>query len=191
MSNVAFNNVLFSQRTLPWMTDKREKTIDPTAQRLYLAARELCGVSGQTALASLLFKDDPSPQRLNNWEKRGVSAEGAITAEKVIGCRAAWIMDGEGPMTASSEQKGAFIKNPDSLELEILGHIQHLLRKDKEKLLAQVAEQAKERDQERQELLEQAGLHRIRAAARGKPATSRVSVEPAQGQLELDANKKR
>lgn len=173
------------------MTDTEGKSIHPTAQRLYQAAKELRAVSGQSAVAHL-FKE--SPQRVKNWEARGVSAVGAIKAEKILGCSASWLMDGEGPMTPDTtgeEPKGAFIKKPDTLELEILAQIQHLLRKDKERLLAQVSEQAKERDQERQEMLEQAGLHRIRAAARGKSTTSRTSVAPAQAQLDLDERKKR
>lgn len=63
--------------------------------RLYRAARELGGVTGQSAVARAL---NESPQTVKNWEKRGISAEGAITAERVFGCRAAWVRNRDGEM---------------------------------------------------------------------------------------------
>ncbi|MCP1121677.1 S24 family peptidase [Robbsia andropogonis] len=68
-----------------------------TMTRLYLAAKELKGVSGQSAVAELL---NNSPQALNNWESRGMSQRGMLLAEDVIGVRAQWLRSGEGPMTA-------------------------------------------------------------------------------------------
>jgi hypothetical protein len=39
-----------------------------------------------------------SPQTLNNWKnERGVSVPGARVAERMFGCRHAWILDGEAP----------------------------------------------------------------------------------------------
>jgi hypothetical protein len=64
--------------------------------RLYQAAKELTGTQGQSAVARLLGE---TPQTVKNWEKRGVSADGAIAAQKLMGCRASWIRDGEGLMT--------------------------------------------------------------------------------------------
>lgn len=162
------------------MADTEGKAVHPTAQRLYLAAKEIRGVVGQSAVARLFGE---SPQRVKNWEARGVSAVGAIKAEKLLGCSASWVMDGEGemlPTVAAQEPKGAFIRKPDSQEVEILTHIQHLLPGDKKRLLDQVSELAREREAQRKEILEEAGLDRIqRAAARSASnRRSRTAVDP-------------
>lgn len=72
-----------------------------SAKRLYQAAQELAGVTGQSAVARLLGQ---SPQTLKNWEVRGVSKEGALAAEARIGARAVWVMDGEAPMTSQANR---------------------------------------------------------------------------------------
>lgn len=66
-------------------------------ERLYQAAKELKGVSGQSALARLL---DATPQTLHNWEQRGVSKQGMLLAQRVLGCSASWIETGSGQMAA-------------------------------------------------------------------------------------------
>lgn len=66
-----------------------------TAARLYLAAKELRDVEGQSAVARLL---NESPQTLRNWEIRGVSSQGAVKAQLAIGCDAAWLLGGVGEM---------------------------------------------------------------------------------------------
>lgn len=63
--------------------------------RLYMAAMEMKGIQGQSAVARLL---NESPQRVKNWEARGVSKTGALLAEQVIGCSALWILTGRGGM---------------------------------------------------------------------------------------------
>lgn len=70
-----------------------------STDRLYQAAKQLRDVSGQSAVARLL---NESPQTVKNWETRGVSRAGAMTAESVIGVRAAWLLTGEGAMTAEA-----------------------------------------------------------------------------------------
>ncbi len=67
----------------------------PSMARLYTAARELKGVVGQSAVARLLIT---SPQAIKNWEQRGVSQKGAIAAQMLIGCNAAWVIEGTGDM---------------------------------------------------------------------------------------------
>lgn len=69
----------------------------PSTDRLYNAAQKLKDVNGQSAVARLL---NESPQTVKNWETRGVSRSGAMRAEEVIGARAAWILTGDGEMTA-------------------------------------------------------------------------------------------
>lgn len=64
-------------------------------ERLYEAAEKLRDVTGQSAVARLL---NVSPQRVSNWEARGVSADSMIDAQQIIGCSAVWVRDGTGPM---------------------------------------------------------------------------------------------
>lgn len=64
--------------------------------RLYEAARTLRGVDTQTEVARLM---GTSPQVVSNWEKRGISKEGLLTAQERIGCRAEWVKYGKGFMS--------------------------------------------------------------------------------------------
>ena len=90
-----FNNAAFSAGTISTM-----EKIHPTTERLYLAARKLRDVTGQSAVARLL---DISPQSMLNWEKRGVSEGGALKAQKRIGCDANWVLSGDQqPMEADT-----------------------------------------------------------------------------------------
>lgn len=74
--------------------------------RLYQAAKKLKGVEGQTDVARIF---DATPQTLNNWESRGISNEGLLKAQEVLGCNAIWIRDGVGEMI----QGEATIANAD------------------------------------------------------------------------------
>lgn len=67
-----------------------------TMRRLYQAARELRGAEIPAEVARLL---DVPQQVLKNWEYRGISKGGRLSAQEVIGCRAEWIKDGSGPMS--------------------------------------------------------------------------------------------
>lgn len=71
------------------------ENLHPSLRRLYAAAKKLRGVTGESAVADLLGF---SPQRVHNWgsNKRGVSDEAAILAQKIIGCDAVWIQYGPG-----------------------------------------------------------------------------------------------
>ena len=71
-------------------------------ERLYRSAKELKNADGQSAVARLL---NVSPQRINNWEARGISSEGLLEAQKIIGCNAIWVRDGEGPMAVADAEK--------------------------------------------------------------------------------------
>jgi len=66
-----------------------------SAARLYDAARLLANVEGQSNTARLL---NTSPQVLKNWELRGVSLDGAITTEKILGVSPAWLIENFGSM---------------------------------------------------------------------------------------------
>ncbi len=91
-SNIAFNNKAFSFGRIGAVT---EKQIHPSMQRLYHAAYALRDISGQSAVGRLL---NASPQKLNNWERRGISQSGAIKAQEVIGCSASWLVGESGEM---------------------------------------------------------------------------------------------
>lgn len=70
-------------------------------ERLYSAAKELKGLNGQSALARAL---NTSPQTVHNWELRGISKQGLLLAQRIIGCSAQWVETGLGPMNIGSGQ---------------------------------------------------------------------------------------
>lgn len=86
-SITTFNNMVFTEKTMAAMPE-----LHHTMKRLYVAAQDLRDVSGQSAIARLL---GVSPQVIKNWESRGISIEGALTAQKIIGCDANWLLSGE------------------------------------------------------------------------------------------------
>lgn len=84
--------------------------------RLYEAARfieKLTGESDQAELARLL---NESPQTIHNWEVRGLSKEGALNAQEVLGVNATWLNKGTGQMFISgkNENKSSVINLTDS-----------------------------------------------------------------------------
>jgi phage repressor protein C with HTH and peptisase S24 domain len=89
-ANTMFNNALFNCATILAMHEQMT--------RLYQAAEDLKKTTGQSAVAALL---NESPQTLNNWEVRGMSKNGMLKAEEAIGCRARWLQNGSGEMSAS------------------------------------------------------------------------------------------
>lgn len=67
----------------------------PQMARLYEAAEKIKGITGQSAAARLLAV---TPECLCNWEVRGVSPEGMLDAQEILGCNAVWLRKGIGPM---------------------------------------------------------------------------------------------
>jgi phage repressor protein C with HTH and peptisase S24 domain len=116
-SNTTFNNILFTKQKISHM--------HASTERLYQAAKQMRDVSGQSAVARLL---NESPQTVKNWETRGVSRAGAMTAETVIGVRAAWLLTGEGSMTAASStpavirQTQAIAESEDLIRIPLLAN---------------------------------------------------------------------
>lgn len=137
MSNSAFNNTMFSARTIPRMESDH---IHASMARLYEAAKELQKVEGQSAVARLL---NLSPQRMNNWERRGISQMGAVKAQEVVGCDANWILTGAGtmrPPKVSDEAArlvGAVVGLPDDLREAALAGVRNVIE------LAQAAARAR------------------------------------------------
>ncbi|MDB5965168.1 MAG: hypothetical protein JWQ72_1668, partial [Polaromonas sp.] len=89
-SITTFNNMVFSPSTICAMA-----TIHATIVRLYQAAEKLRDVKGQSAVGRLL---SVTPQVVKNWEQRGLSNEGALLAQKALGCDANWLLEGIGEM---------------------------------------------------------------------------------------------
>lgn len=93
--------------------------------RLYEAAKALRGIEGQSELARVL---NTSPQTVNNWEARGISKIGMITALKTFGCSVTWLTSGEGPMVVGTDQAGQGLRpvtvrglgdeNPDVVQIQ-------------------------------------------------------------------------
>lgn len=92
-----------------------EGTPHPSYLRLAEAATLLQGIRGEAALAGALKSSDQ--QKINNWQRRGVSKDGALDAERYLGCPATWILDGVSPpceawsrLTMSPEKKSAILE---------------------------------------------------------------------------------
>lgn len=62
-------------------------------KRLYAAALETRGITSQAELARAL---NTSSQTINNWEARGISKQGLLTAQRVLGISASWLETGRG-----------------------------------------------------------------------------------------------
>lgn len=75
--------------------DVMNKPCHESLIRLYEAAIEAQKIDSEipTELAKLL---NVSSQTINNWAARGVSRDGSIQAESIIGCSAVWIRTGKG-----------------------------------------------------------------------------------------------
>lgn len=71
---------------------KKQKVIHPSIERLYAVAAGI----GDNTPAKVTRRLNVSAQRLNNWEARGISQVGAVVAQGVYGCSAAWIVTGDG-----------------------------------------------------------------------------------------------
>ena len=74
-----FNNAVFSELTIHGMTKPPEMM--PSMRRLYDAAGSR-DINSPSAVARVLVT---TQQRLKNWEKRGISKEGAMKAQAIFG----------------------------------------------------------------------------------------------------------
>jgi phage repressor protein C with HTH and peptisase S24 domain len=78
------------------------KTMNIKMTRLYEAARAAGKLTGDTDQAELARLLNESPQTIHNWETRGLSKQGALTAQSVFGVNATWLNSGTGDMFVSS-----------------------------------------------------------------------------------------
>jgi SOS-response transcriptional repressor LexA len=84
-----------------------EKSIYKDYERLLEAARLLKGWEGSSQIADGLTKGgfETSPQKVDNWSRRGVSNEAKIQAALIIGFRIQWLETGELPMQDVTGQR--------------------------------------------------------------------------------------
>lgn len=100
-------------------------------KRLYQAARELKGCLGQAAVANFL---NQSPQVLTNWESRGMSKSGMITAQEKIGCSAVWLESGRGEMQSPEAETLSLLND----HAELLEAWDYLLPAEREAIMEQI-----------------------------------------------------
>jgi hypothetical protein len=117
VSNGLFNNAVFNVQTIARMHE--------TMARLYLAAKRLKAVEGQTPLANVL---NESPQTVKNWESRGVSFQGALKAQDALGCNANWILSGEGAWSLALPLSREVRDRVGALDATALQHLENVVR---------------------------------------------------------------
>lgn len=76
----------------------------PSAERLFSAVLRLRQAQGVAAIAREVQQ---SAQAVKNWESRGVSAEGALLAQELLGVSAVWILHGRGPQMVQPVNEAA------------------------------------------------------------------------------------
>jgi phage repressor protein C with HTH and peptisase S24 domain len=84
-----------------------------TGLRLLAAAKAIKQADGPSDVARLL---NVSPQTVTNWTRRGVSKEGMLLAQRLIGVNATWIESGEGQMIDLSAQHTSASDHPPVTE---------------------------------------------------------------------------
>lgn len=104
---MVYNNGMFMYHTMAFM--------HPSMKRLYDSALHKLGDRLQADVARRM---NVSSQVVSNWEKRGISQEGAIEAERAYGVSAAWLIDGKGNMLLSGIPKEIILS--DSQEHEVI-----------------------------------------------------------------------
>ncbi len=85
------NNALFSGPTILTMSDIKQPTMHPSVAALYRAAL----LREDKQPADVARRMNVSPQRLQNWESRGISKQGALQAQKTYDVDATALMAGD------------------------------------------------------------------------------------------------
>jgi hypothetical protein len=163
------------------LSDGGMATIDQIYRdNLRLLAKE---AGGQDGLAERIGK---SPAQVSQWinaskdsktkKPRVLSRQMARHIEAKFPKPEGWM---DQPHEAEKPIKGAFLHAITAEEQMLIDHFKHLLPSDRIKKIKEIAELAKERQEQRKEMLSEAGLDRIRAQAadthRGR-STSSVDV---------------
>jgi hypothetical protein len=125
-ANATCNNILFKPARISGMT---EKVRHPSMVRLYaIASNHKDKVIGQSAVARAL---NISPQRVKNWEERGISEKGARLASDRFGCNPSELIEAAetSPPTQhrAEDTKVAYMAaKDDPLKTELLSLWSHL-----------------------------------------------------------------
>ncbi|PIT41798.1 S24 family peptidase [Snodgrassella alvi] len=85
--------------------------MENTTARLYQAAKKLKGLTNPSQIARAF---NTSPQTVKNWESRGMSKEGILKAQQIIGVSALWLETGEGNMQLLSDTTKLNLASLDS-----------------------------------------------------------------------------
>jgi hypothetical protein len=72
-------------------------------KKLYAYIQENHGLMGQSALAGFL---NISPQRICNWQSRGISKEGALMLQSLLGIDALGLLEQELPTLVKAPNPG-------------------------------------------------------------------------------------
>ena len=72
--------------------------------RLYEAAKVAGKLTGETDQAEMARLLNESPQTIHNWEVRGLSKQGALSAQSLLGINATWLNSGTGEMFVSGNK---------------------------------------------------------------------------------------
>lgn len=90
--------------------------IHPSIVSLYAAAR----LRGDTSPALVARALNMSAQRLQNWEERGISKEGALAAQRLYAADANALLEGKfRPMATKSTAPGSSTEDADPLRLQV------------------------------------------------------------------------
>lgn len=92
LSNVAFNNILFSCKNITFMQQHIHETVVRLVEAL---TQSRAPFDGPSDLAREL---NVSPQQINSWSKRGLSKEAIVQMGETYGIRSAFLRNGEFPM---------------------------------------------------------------------------------------------
>lgn len=116
-------------RVLTAVAIEKKIRLTDSYQRLVDASEKLHGIYGGMALTKALHYSDA--QLVNNWQRRGVSRDGALDAERYLGIPATYIIDGTLPpcqewqrlkaVTNAAEQPVATYESNELRELNELG----------------------------------------------------------------------
>ncbi|WP_175017140.1 S24 family peptidase [Burkholderia aenigmatica] len=114
-ANTAFINKTFTCATIAPM----EKPVHDSVRRLLAAAHKIDGEIER--LADLAKALNQSEQVINNWAYRGngVSKQGRLLAQKLLGISATWIEDGTGPEMAAAIGDNSDMRPPSLLKYPV------------------------------------------------------------------------
>jgi transcriptional regulator with XRE-family HTH domain len=162
---------------------KTEKPDWSTLAKRLKWARDKRGLS-QTQLAKAAGVAQGTIGNLESAERK--SARKLVSIAAALQVQPAWLESGRGDWEAA---KGAVFNALSTEERELLNHWRHLLGSDRRAKLRELAALAKEREAQRRELFEEAGVTKIaeRAAAHSRElgATSTVEITDRLKQREL------